>query len=344
MDPLHRQRVEACRCLKQDIPEVEAVIAALVPRLETWWVQAIEDALRQGDLLLGIEELTSAPLPQVEALAGRTIDGRSRPEIEAELVAILERRLRDQVTAFVPRLAQRVEEARDTLLLDAALALGLSLTVEQLVALERRLGPLRAAAVADLQTLMVGRLDTRRPEIRAALERLARARVRSATGISGPRPAAAGAVAAQTLREELRALLGAASPRQWIPFVADQWSYRWFNIGQFLAARDAGFTLFRAVNNPPRGPDIKTTPFCRSIHLRLVDVAGAENQIRRHVRQSLGGNVQGLMQNWPLLDPDLVQDDGPAAEARHLLAFRRVGLPPYHARCRTVVQPVRLQR
>lgn len=340
MGQQHRLRVEACRCLKQDIPEVEAVIAALVPRLEQWWVEAIENILRRGDLLLGIEEILANPLTDVERLVGRTPDGRSREEIEAELVRLLQRQIRDAISALPTAIVEEAEEARDTLLQDAALALGLSLTVEQIRAAEARLGPVRAGAVADLQTLMLGRVDTRQGEIRTALQRLAQSRRASAAGLGGVSPAAA----AQSLREELRALLGAASPRQWIPFVADQWSYRWFNIGQFLAARDAGFTLIQAINNPPYGPDVKTTPFCRWVHGRLIDVAGAENQIRRHVRASLAGDIGAVMMNWPLLSSNVAQDETPGGEARFALTFRRLGLPPYHARCRTVAVPFRAPR
>ena len=337
-DPLHKLRVEACRCLKQDIPEVEAVIAALTPRLEQWWVEAIEEILRRGDLLLGLEEITATPLPEIDALSGRTPDGRTRLDIEAELVRLLQRQIEEAVSAFSAALAQEVAEGRDTLLLDAALALGLSLEASQLRALEERLGPLRAGAVADLETLMRGRVLTRRPEIQRTLQRLARTRTRPRAGLGAAGPA----VTTQSLREELRALLGAASPKQWITFVADQWSYRWFNIGQFLAARDEGFTLFQAFNNPPTGPDNRTTPFCRWIHGRSIDVGRAEDQIRRHVRASLAGDIDGLMRNWPLLRPDLANDRSEGAEVRFALALRNVGLPPYHARCRTVVRPFRL--
>jgi len=333
-------RVEACRCLKQDIPEVEAVIAALTPILEQWWLDAIEATLRRGDLLLGIEGITAARLPEIERLVGRTPDGRQRFEIEAELVKLLQTQIEEAVSSFTAAVAQEVEESRDLLLLDAALALGLSLEAETLAAIEAHLGPIRAGAVADLETLMRGRILTRRPEIKTILEKLARASTtpRASTASAGA------AVTALTLREELRAILGAASPRSWVPFVADQWSYRWFNIGQFMTARDDGFTMFEAFNNPPRGPDAKTTPFCRFIHKRQISVQRAENQIRTHVRHALAGNIKGLMENWPLLPSELTTDRGPGADARHALALQNVGLPPYHARCRTVAIPTRIER
>lgn len=332
---LYKQAVHACRCVKQDIPEVEAIIAALTFRLEQWWVDAIADTLRRGDLMLGVEEILANPLTRIEALSGRTPDGRDRIDIENELTALLTRQLRDAVTAFAPAIIQDVEEARDTLLFDAALSLGLALTTEQVVALERTLGPIRAGAVADLQTLMLGRIDTRLDEVRAAARAYVRAAVRPAAGLG----AEAASAVARTFREELRAILGAASPRQWVPFVADQWSYRWFNIGRFLSARDDGFTLIQAINNPPRGPDERTTPFCRWVHGRIIDVSRVEDQIRRHVRASLAGNIGAVMANWPLLSGADANDEGPSAEARFALNFTRVGLPPYHARCRTVPVP-----
>jgi hypothetical protein len=330
--------VAACRCLKQDIPEVEAVIAALVPRLEEWWVEAIEDILRRGDLMLGVESILANPLTDIEALAGNTPDGRSRIDIERELERLLVRQLRDAVTSFAPVLAAEVEEARDSLLADAALALGLSLTTEQLGAIEARLGPLRAGAVRDLETLMVGRIDTRTPQVREAVASLVRGSVRPRAGLGREEASAV----VQTLRGELKAILGAASPRQWVPFVADQWSYRWFNIGQYVTARDNGLTLIRAMNNPPRGPDAKTTAFCRWVHGRVIDVGRADDQIREHVRASLAGDIGRLMSNWPLLSSQIAEDDSETAEASFALNFRRLGLPPYHARCRTV--PVAFRR
>lgn len=340
MSDLHELRKEVCRCLKQDIPEVEAVIAALTPILEQWWLDAIEETLRRGDLLLGIEEILAAPLPEIERLSGRTPDGRQRFQIENELMKLLQTQIEESISSFPAAIAQEVAESRNNLLLDAALALGLSLGPETMAAVEARLGPLRAAAVADLETLMRGRILTRRPEIQRTIERLVRASQAPAAGSE----AARAATSAQTLRAELRALLGAASPKSWIPFVADQWSYRWFNIGQFVTAREDGFTIFEAFNNPPRGPDTKTTPFCRFIHRRPISVSRAEDQIRNHVRHSLAGNIKGLAANWPLLPSELANDKSPGADARHALALQNVGLPPYHARCRTVGQPVRIKR
>lgn len=335
MDSLHRHRVRACRCLKQDIPEVEAIIAALVPRLETWWTQAIEDILRRGDLLLGSEEITAAPLTEIDQLSGQTPDGRTRLDIERELTDILMRMTRDAVTSFDAEVVQAVEDARDTLLLDAATALGLSLTLEQVRAAEASLGALREGAVADLQTLMVGRIDVRTPEVRRAVTGYVQAvRLPGAA----QRPGAQQAVS--TLREELRAILGASSPRQWVPFVADQWSYRWFNIGEFLSAREAGHTEFRAFNNPPGGPDQRTTSFCRWIHGRRVNMARIERQIREHVRAALSGDIRRLMRNWPLLPAEVASAEGPGIEARFELEASNLGLPPYHARCRTLVLPV----
>lgn len=339
-DGTYPASVYACRCIKQDIPEVEAIIAALTPRLERWWVEAIEDVLRRGDLLLGVEELIAAPLREIDRLSGRTPDGRTRIDIENELERLMVRQLRDAVTSFAPALAREIEEARDTLLLDAALALGLSLSDERLRVIEARIGPLRAGAVQDLQTLMLGRIDTRMPEILESVRSLVRAAVRPSTVT----PVVGAPSAVQSLRDELKAILGASSPRQWVPFVTDQWSYRWFNIGQFISARDSGLTLIRAMNNPPRGPDSKTTAFCRWVHRRVIDIGRAEQQIREHVRASLAGDIDALMANWPLLPSKIAEDKGPTAEASFSLNFRRMGLPPYHARCRTVPVPFRIRR
>lgn len=342
----HDLLVEVCRCTKQDIPEVEAVIAALTPRLEKWWLDTISAILRRGDLLLGHESLINARLPEVSPT------GIPRRDIEAELTRILTRRITDATSSLPADLVEFIEDERDHLIADAITALVLSLRIDRTAA-QATIRPLLEAAVADLETLVAGRVRTRLPEIQQAAGRWVVAAIREAdlqgpsfvpSGVlSGPALSPAPGSAA-ALRAELEALLGASTPKQWLAFVTDQWSYRWWNITSYTSARTDGYTIFVAANNPPRGPDAKTTPFCRWVHGRVLSVEAMDRQILRHVEASLAGDIQAMMANWPLLPSAIVADRGPTAEANFDREFTRVELPPYHARCRTVPQAFRPTR
>ena len=321
---------EACECSKQDIPEIELVIAILTPILEQWWLDAIEDALRQGELLI---QPRGDARPALAAL-DFTRDAR----VEDEIIAAFEKVLRDRIWAMPREVLQAVEQGRDQLLWDALLAAGLSMTQAEAVVhagtLEANLGPLRAAAVQDIATLMAGRVLTRLPEVRNATRAWVRA---TRSPISGPNtpPSSDGVAAA---RKSLETILGSRDVRRWLAFAVDQWGYRWFTIWNVLDDLETGAMWFQAV----AVRDGRTTPFCRWVHGRLISAEKIRDQISNHVRASMRGDIDASMANWPLLSSETARTEGAAADATFGAAFRGVALPPYHGRCRTTVRPVQL--
>jgi hypothetical protein len=179
-------------------------------------------------------------------------------------------------------------------------------------------------------TMIRGRVDLRRDEIRRLLRAFLNQR-----GPRTPRAASITLPDQQGVPPELRdreawkmALAEAlgTDTKPWLVPVVDQWAYRWFNVGAFTAARQGGAIGLRAV----AVRDHRTSPFCLWVNGRVISVERAQRQIDRHVEAALANDVQALMANWPMLS--FSASDGAPEFA---LAFERVGLPPYHFRCRT---------
>ena len=115
--------------------------------------------------------------------------------------------------------------------------------------------------------------------------------------------------------------------------IADAWAYRQYNIGRFIAMRAAGVKVFEAFNNPPDGPDDRTTNFCRWVHLKPIKVERIERQLNV-LAQAVREDDRALIETaWPLLSLS-----GSPSISDFRLMFLGVALPPYHWRCRTVVQ------
>lgn len=309
---------------KQDIPGVQAIMDQLYPVLETWWLEAIENALYRGDLLLGREEILAAPLLGINALSNATPDRRQRFEIEELLTNALMCLLDDAVSTFPPAVAQQVEEQSNNLMLLAAAFWGLSGPRST----ARPLG-LGAGSFADLEALVAGRIGTRRADVRRQVRDLVNNRLRGLEAAS------------RNSVLELRDLLGVTSMRIWLDFTLDAWAYRWFNIGIMDDAGARGFRFFRVINNPPLGPDARTTPFCRHVHGKILDLEEVTLHVERYNDAVLRRDHRSMQTIWPLLTGADANDTSEGAGARFDREFRRLGLPPYHPRCRTIVEPIR---
>lgn len=315
-----------CCVHKQDVPQVEAVIRIVLPVLEDYW--------RQLEA-----EIATALVRELQGLD----DGRGFPEVDAIGLERADRRddlLRDLLLALLASLELRtaapppeevmrvVRRAAGRLLARGASAIGEPLDLA-------RAPLLQPGAEQELVALMRGRIELRRQEIEAHVRLFltTRAPRTSVPGSLALTPSGRPESFEQWLRE-LHRLLG-RDTSSWLPFAVDHWAYRWYSVGSFIAGRQNGVLAFRA----RAVRDSRTTPFCRWVDGRLIDVARSERQIQRHVALALRGDVQGLIQNWPLLDPKVVRGSNTDQFARE---FRRVGLPPYHGRCRTVPVPVTL--
>lgn len=317
-----------CCIHKEDVPEVQAVIRLLTPTLENFWRLLIAEAM--VSLLDQLDQLGHENgVPSVTALA--RLDAREAQRRKEELIAAL-LSLLDTWTSRPPSSvgAALVRSSIVSLLRDGAKANG-----EPLDLLREPL--MTQAAMGDLLTLLRGRLELHKAELRDLLGRFlttAGPRTPSASSLAGIASAAAGQAALdrQGWIEAVKAALGVETA-SWIPLVIDQWAYRWYNIGGFTASRQNGSLAFMA----KAVRDNRTSAFCRWVDGRIVSVQKIQGQLDRHIRASLDGNLEAILTNWPMLT--FKPTDGPAEFA---MKFRSVGLPPYHPYCRTQAVPIRV--
>lgn len=173
----------------------------------------------------------------------------------------------------------------------------------------------RAAAVDDLRLILAGKAR----EVRGAARRALEAQVVQITSPADARLA---------LRLTLQEAFGADGA--WLRTAVSNWAYRWYGAAVAAAAQAQGFTRLRAVNNPPVGPDQRTTPFC----------------IWAHGREIVGGTGAVLTQFTLYIQAVREGDDG---AVQRLMPFNdqapRSGVltapPPYHHNCRTVPEVIR---
>lgn len=318
-----------CCIHKQDIPEVEAVIRLLRPSLEDHWRWIVSQILQEAEAQLDQFDTTMGT-PSIDAIA--RAPQRDREKLTDDiLLAILGALYRRSMAPLPPAGGGAiVRRSIASLLADGAKAAGERLDLAQAPLLTQ-------AAYDDLLTLMRGRLTLRRSEISALLRAFltsAAPRTPAPTDLTLAALRATGGKI-QTIQDWRAALateLG-IDTNAWLPFTIDQWAYRWFNIGSFTAARQGGVLAFRidAVR------DFRTSAFCLWVNGRVVSAEKIQRQVDRHVEAALAGDLQAMMANWPLL----TFTAGMGAPEFEIM-FERVGLPPYHGRCRSRAVPVRL--
>jgi hypothetical protein len=146
-----------------------------------------------------------------------------------------------------------------------------------------------------------------------------------------------GTAARLSLIENLRQLL--LRGRRSVVVALDLWAYRWHSIGAFEGlvnqyGPDANIVAF---NNPPTGPDAKTTPFCRWVHGQVIEVKKARRQIQAFLDAVGARDATAAMEAWPILSSTEASGEGVSFE----VSFRRQALPPYHFFCRTVPRAAR---
>ena len=115
--------------------------------------------------------------------------------------------------------------------------------------------------------------------------------------------------------------------------VADAWAYRQYNIGRYIAMRARGVRTIVAFNNPPGGPDDRTTKFCRWVHRRPISIKRVEASLDGLAEALRDDDVEKLKSAAPLL---ALRKGQTGADFRRM--FLTVGLPPYHWLCRTVAR------
>ena len=312
-------------CAKQDIPEVEAVIGTLQGPLEDFWRQVMGDALD-----IAVERLRELedrlPTTQVDGLVLSSTKERDEQLLIATFLDVLS----DAASQpFAASLDSAIGSAARTLL--EAGAASDSLTID----LDRE--PLAlSASRSDLRTLLKGRITVRTSEITASVIEFLRSKRARTPARPGDITEAAPGFKARNLQEWLAGnvdIVGLQT-QKWLPGVADQWAYRWFTAGTYLAGIQAGLTVLVA----QAVIDGKTTTFCRWVNGRVISTFKAAKQLDPHLQAALKGEVQTMIQNWPMLSSEITTSESSSVLSR---GFARAGLPPYHWRCRTTVRWLR---
>jgi hypothetical protein len=148
------------------------------------------------------------------------------------------------------------------------------------------------------------------------------------TFLAGERTRAAKLTFIQNLRQLL--LRG----RRSVITALDLWAYRWHSIGSFegLVAQSGPDKVIIAVNNPPSGPDERTTPFCRWVHGKTISVTQSRRQMQSYLAAIAQRDAAAAKAAWPVLSAVDASGEGVSFE----VSFQRMALPPYHFFCRTV--------
>ncbi|MFG0318402.1 MAG: hypothetical protein ACF8XB_14105 [Planctomycetota bacterium JB042] len=323
---------EADRALlvKQDIPEVSAVLRVLERTVAEHWREAVSEAVEDlEERLLRIP--TQPGFRDVEPVATAEDPDEAREEILLALFLALREALGRPLS---PPRAATVRSAVRRLARAGAVSQGLVFGDGQQSAQRLLLSGER-----EVLLLLRGHVQNVEPRTRQAI-------LPYLSNGAARRPATAAELAVfparrpgeppralQELLDDVRRALDARG--SFVPAVLDVWAYRQFNLGIFEAGAAAGAVAFEAVNNPPLGPDGRTTPFCRYVHGRIVSIDQARAQVRGFTQAVLEGDVDGMVDAWPLLSSQEARDERRAADR-----FAAVGFPPYHWLCRTIVRPV----
>ncbi|MGB0972468.1 MAG: hypothetical protein ACPGVG_16140, partial [Mycobacterium sp.] len=95
-----------------------------------------------------------------------------------------------------------------------------------------------------------------------------------------------------TLRDRGNALTNA---------IVDAWAYRQYSVGVMLSTKAAGVQFMVAFNNPPSGPDVRTTSFCRWVHGRPVKLSTAISRFSRHEQAVREGDRDAAIRSTPFV-------------------------------------------
>lgn len=304
IDALREQVCECCTLSKQDIPEVERRIGAVLSPFREQYDRNTDEALDVALLLLLMED-------------GVFVAGSAEAARLADMVLLEMQRALQQM----PRpLNATARVAGRQLLVAGGRFIGKTLPASpETRALSNRAGD-------DMEFWF-----KRAFRDRAAVEQMRSWIMEFLTDPAHRTPTGRllWVQQARALIEQGRSSLRAA---------ADLWGYRWFNLGllrtheaEVVARPDVAVRLL-AFNNPPAGPDARTTPFCRWVHGREIAVSRAQQQVVDYFAAIDDGDAEAAKAAWPVLSgPEAV-----GASGNFEGLFRELGLPPYHYFCRTL--------
>jgi hypothetical protein len=292
---------------------VDLAIAALTPALEAYWDGIATDAMRE--LLVQVLDLPDdnfSGVPDPVSSDSAVEESKAAEDLALSLLASLRLRLSAPpppgVLAAAGNLAKRLARAgarQAALRLDLSASGGISRIAE---------------AAGDLAFTVRAHLT---PERLEALKKHVQVLIRSRSTRQVP-------IRRTEWVEEARKLLGFPSA-PWMTIGVEGWAVRWRSIGTLEGARQAGVTVLVAWNPL----DHRTSSFCRWIYGRRLSVTRATEQVDRYLSAVRADDVLSAFEAWPLLriSPSMTEEDFEGLAAS-------VGLPPYHAHCRTEARPV----
>ena len=287
-------------CQKQDIPEVQAVIEILRAEARNVWTSTFQEAL------VDLEE----QLDTVDNVASEAQGDELLLSAVFQTFANLARRA-------TLRSGLQTVSARRLYNLGSRLSGGAEIDFSR----PRAAGFLQAANT-DLDFWLSRRVHERREDVLDALREYRALPDRRA------------------LAEALRAIIGDESGAYAL-IVVDTWAYRKVNEGAVIAAdQEANVSELVAINNPPTGPDKRTTPFCRNIHNTAIRTEVLLAQIAAYYEAVEEEDVEAAKEMWPLLEREEATLLG-GVTVEQVINDRGLGVPPYHFFCRTVLQRVR---
>jgi hypothetical protein len=316
-------------CAKASIPEIEAAIALLDPFVQRE-LRSIADAVYR-ELLERLDALSDdLGAADVDALVEA---GRNRNDVLAAILAGLLAVVEQGYGAFVSgEFRRRVQEGVETIFRFAERDVGLVLAGPQVELL-------RQAAVTQLDALLRDTVLGQSLEVRRLLETY----LTTAT----PRAPSAGVLSAAAgdsglSREQFQIELAERlAPETSANLVLDAWAYLQANVATMTASQQAGFRAFEVVAVGGKEGDGRTTAFCRWAHGRIIPMSRIGPQLALLQDASLRGDAAAIKEAWPFLDGETARKGD---ELQFERFFRRVGIPPYHHRCRSRARPIRIGR
>lgn len=300
LEALHR-----CRCAmeKAEVPEAASARGTVLSLLKRAWSSRVEAA-------------EDVAVEAVEGFENASLEQEDEGNLEAILALVLLEVTLELRAPFTTRTRKALGAAARALLLAGARGSGE-------FSLEAGRGPAALnGAVYDLAQIIQGHVARAEPKIRENLRSF----------LVSPEVRADRA----RWRADLRQALDAEGV--FLRSGADTWAYRTFNIGRgegAVAAALQGTGRLVVVNNPPNGPDGKTTPFCRWVHGREVETFRVTSFLDNYRAALSSGDPAQAIAAWPLelgVKSQTIHD--------HINTFERLPLPPYHFFCRTVVESV----
>jgi len=119
--------------------------------------------------------------------------------------------------------------------------------------------------------------------------------------------------------------------RSYWDLLADHTATKVREIGRVAGYEKAGVEVIRVKARL----DDKTTRICRKLHGQVIEVKAVRKQVDRYFKQVQAKNKEGVKRVWPWVTDKQADKIKTQPQVDKLVERGKIGLPPYHARCRT---------